>query len=580
MRVSFSDHIALLSLYLDAHSQITDAIESRLLTQRAMESARGADRRRLEQALGSAFASIAAPRELLRLHGQLAAAHLADGFEPAGGQSHALDPTALVVHAWQHWQRHRWPGRNVRLVHARTVYAVHLLRQLELLSLRIWDEDSPGNHLRSIQQLLDRLNGIIAPAALVRDARWLIQTAQGPLTRHLAPYFRIAAQVDDGLPLPERVEVHRAGAVLAGGHLRSQLRQRSRQSGRPSDDPEVLAIARNSNSMDAALLVRDLVSLLEAYESPRDEHRLALADAILQGLSADPDLLLTRLDLLGPCTAIEHLFVDRDEHGSARFTPMGDAHRQFLQRYSNLIGRLSAPLEQDAVNFDPSQRAYSPLGLVYGFCEDVVAAMAADGRAFGALPTGSSGLSLEDLFESRDDLDAKLARVAAWQPQKDDEGAPLTHTVEWAKTTFERTMRALRLRAAAGTTANASGCRDARLFVVVGSVSPDSQSEPLLPESVVRAQEHCVTSDLPRAMSSGATAFPRSQILADRGEGRFLASVESEGRWFGVSKTVLTMCTAQGNDALLTGVPPGAVDVLRLTCPDLLLDPLALSERK
>jgi len=90
-----------------------------------------------------------------------------------------------------------------------------------------------------------------------------------------------------------------------------------------------------------------------------------------------------------------------------------------------------------------------------------------------------------------------------------------------------------------------------------------------LPDGIVAAQEHCVTSDLQRALATGATAFPRGQIVTDRNEGRFLASAETDGKWFGISKVVLTLCTSQGQDALITGVPPAVVDLLRLTCPGL-----------
>src|SRR5204863_7473738 len=159
---------------------------------------------------------------------------------------------------------------------------------------------------QQIQALLDALNAAPAADALVRDARWLIQTAQGPLTRRLDPYFRIAERISSSFTTSGRLEIHKAGAVLTGGHLRSQLRLRAAEADRPADDPGVLATTRNSNSMDAALLVRDLVPLLGAYGTGND--RLDLADAILQ-VSADPELFLTRLDLLTPSTMIEDLFI-------------------------------------------------------------------------------------------------------------------------------------------------------------------------------------------------------------------------------------------------------------------------------
>ena len=80
-----------------------------------------------------------------------------------------------------------------------------------------------------------------------------------------------------------------------------------------------------------------------------------------------------------------------------------------------------------------------------------------------------------------------------------------------------------------------------------------------------------MTSDLNHAFASGGTAFPKSQIVNDRNEGRFLASAESDGKWFGVSKIILTACTSQGKDALITGVPAAVLDVLPLTCPGLLV---------
>ena len=89
--------------------------------------------------------------------------------------------------------------------------------------------------------------------------------------------------------------------------------------------------------------------------------------------------------------------------------------------------------------------------------------------------------------------------------------------------------------------------------------------------SRVPAQEHCVTSDVTRAFGTGAIAFPRSQILIDRNEGRFLASAEIDGKWFAVSKTVLTAVLGQGKDALVTDVPGPVIDILTVTCGELLV---------
>ena len=54
--------------------------------------------------------------------------------------------------------------------------------------------------------------------------------------------------------------------------------------------------------------------------------------------------------------------------------------------------------------------------------------------------------------------------------------------------------------------------------------------------------------------------FPKSHLLSDRREGRYLASVEQDGNWFAVSKVLLTACLAQGRDAVIAAVPASLVD--------------------
>ena len=274
MTVSFSDHLSLLAAFLDRRRQIIDDIEGRLLNVQGKATSQNRDRTHVERIISSCFFDTPGlPNTLSPLGGQLASAHLLDGFDPVRleRRSDQLDAVALVFRAYDHWDRHRWPGRNGRLALAQALYCVFILQQLELLSLRVWDDGnaSAGDRLREVQSLLDKLNGTTGSTVFLRDARWLIQTAQGPLTRHLQPYFRTAELISSSFTESDRLEIHKAGLRLAGGHLRSQLRYRAGETGRASDDPEVLAITRNSNSMDAALLVGDLVPLLEAYKDAR-----------------------------------------------------------------------------------------------------------------------------------------------------------------------------------------------------------------------------------------------------------------------------------------------------------------------
>jgi hypothetical protein len=150
----------------------------------------------------------------------LAAAHVADGFEAVllEGRSHQLHPLELIIRAYDHWEHHRWPGTGGRLTFARTLFVASILRELEHLSLRIWDDgaDLAPSHLETVQHLLDNLNAVAGSQAFVRDARWLIQTAQGPLTRRLEPYFRVADRISHSLSAADRIELHKAGATFSG----------------------------------------------------------------------------------------------------------------------------------------------------------------------------------------------------------------------------------------------------------------------------------------------------------------------------------------------------------------------------
>ena len=243
---------------------------------------------------------------------------------------------------------------------------------------------------------------------------------------------------------------------------------------------------------------------------------------------------------------------------------MGEEHLELLARYGELIRRLAESLKTDAMQFEPSRDAYSPLGLVYGFCADILSSMAQDALS----SQRPDGLSLEDLFVSGAAL-AGRARVEGWAGLSHGDAAsqPIEHSPEWAELMFDRLAHALDARTRSAD-ANASARASARLFIAPASLTTASPPEGVAP---VSAQEHFVTSDINLALPTGATAFPRSQIVSDRREGRFLASAEINGTWFAVAKVVLTTCTSQGKDAMITGVPDAVIDVLRLTCPELLV---------
>jgi hypothetical protein len=558
----FADHLALVDRFLDRRPAIVERIEHALLNVRDKDTSRRRDRPFFEQTFNACFFGLPdLPPELARLKGQLAARHLADGFEPVASENtfvNELDPLELILRAYEQWERSRWPGRSGRLSYAGTLYAVFLLRLLESLSLRIWDDGSATarDRLDHLQRRLDRLNEPGSPVFL-RDAAWLVQTSQGPLTKHLRPYLDVAARIAGSLKGPRGVAVHSAGARLAGGHLRSQRRYRAWMTGRPADDLENLAFTRTSNALDGALVVGDLVPLLEAYRAACVAHdedgRVDLADAILQGVSADPELYVTRLDLLAPYVTIEDLFIEHSD-GRWRRTPMGEHHRETRFRYEQLIGELAPSLIEDAQAVDPAGRAYSPQGITYGFIADVMSNMAQD----VLMGQSSFGLSLEDMFVSRGSLDAKLARAGQWAalPVRKSENQHFDCSAAWAVENYARLTAALAARASHPDRPNASDCRTTRIFVGQKSVGS------------VRVDEYCVTSDPSRVRPDGPAFCREPQILDDRSEGRYLASVRAGSGWFGISKAILTMFTSTGTDVGIDDVPD-AIDVLQLTCPAL-----------
>ena len=596
---SFRDHVALFEQFLARRSDIVGRIEENLLNVRGKETERIRNRAHFDRLLNDCFFAVPGlATELAHLQGQLAAAHLADGFEPIRLDKFSIefDPLDLVIRAYEYWNASRWPGRGGRLAWAEVIYSVFFLRQLEYLTLRIWDDGDAqaGERLEHLQNLLDRLNepdaGTGARPVFIRDVRWLIQTAQGALTKHLEPYFRIAQHISDSFTDSVRLGVQVAGVKMAGGHLRSQVCYRALETSRSIDDPENLAISRNSNSMDTALLLRDLVGLLREYdklcaaldqtsdqtpdETPNSSVRLDLADAILQGISSDIELFLLRLDLLAPATMIEGLVLEKGTDGHVQLSAFGRIHSEFLREYRELVGRLAARLKRDALLLAPQQGAYSPYGISYGFAADLLSSLASD-KLISPSSVWSS-LTFEDTFASSGSLDAKLARAKALAalPKRPGEQDHFYHSAEFAAHIFTSLVAALDARALRPSDPNLSPHRDARIYVSAES-EPAARPAEGLPPEIASANEYCFTSNPDPAPSDASsiarTALPLQQILTDRNEGRYLASAERAGEWFAVSKFILTMFLSQGTDGMLTGVPPSVIEILLITCPDLIV---------
>src|SRR5688500_16492228 len=392
----------------------------------------------------------------------------------------------MMIRVFHLWQQTRWPGRNGRVRYAHTLFNLYVIRCLELLSMRLWDagSDSAGDRLLQIQGVLDQLWSTTTAdqPVLVRDARWLIQMAQSPATDELGGYFEVAARIAESLSEDDRIEIHKAGVRMAAGHLRSQIRYHSMKKAVPFDEKSLVLSTRNSNALDFALLIQELVPLLEAYEhawhSEDGPKRLDLAGAICQGISPDPELFLNRVELLGAYSMIEHLFITTDREGHAAYTPMGRRHVQLLPEYEARIGRVAKRLHEDCPSFRPVAGTYSPYGVLYGFSTDLLEHMALK----TIQPDAVTHFALEDVFAGEDADAGKLAWVSGWRklPHLSREVEKLfDYPQQFAEDVFNRIEQALRKRASAGADAP---IQSGRLFIM----SEDAATASPIPDLPVR----------------------------------------------------------------------------------------------
>ena len=578
MQVPFHAHVELLQLFLAHRDEIVERVQGLLNAQRKPVQYLE-DRPLLSRHFEDCFfTTTGVTRDQSRLRGQLKEAHWASGFKPRespGVHNELVDPAEMTVRAFHLWRRTHWPGHSGRVRYAHTLFNLYLVRCLALLSMRLWDGGSSraGDRFSQVQSLLDQL-WKITPAnqpVLVRDARWLIPVAQSPTTDELTGYFEVAEQIA-AMPSEEhRTEIHKAGVRMAGGHLRSQLRHVSMQKGVSLDENSLVLRTRKSNALDIATLIQGLVPLLQSYEDAYeharhngdDRKRLELADAICQGISPDPELFLNRLDLLGPYSMIEHLFITTDRDGHVVYTGMGRRHVQLLQEYEGRISRLSKPLYDDCQHFRPVEGAYSPYGVLYGFSSNLIEHM-----AFKTLqPEDVPLFSLEDVFAvGKAD---KLAWVNGWRklPHIKPEVAKLfEYPQQFAEDIFARIEHALRRRVSDGEAKAA--VQTGRLFII-GEEEADSKMS-LIPDLPLR---YVRSSDVEIVAAHKADSYDQAHLLLGRLEGEFVVSYRTSGGWVAITKDILTEVLGAGHDAKIVGLPSLAVGKLRLMCPNLVILP-------
>jgi hypothetical protein len=551
--VPFQAHIELLHIFLARRDEIVERIQGLLNAQRKPIPYLQ-DGSLLSRHFEDCFFTLTGVADSQsRLRGQLEEAHWAGGFRPReipGLHNGPADPAEMTMRAFYLWRQTRWPGRNGRLRYAHTLFNLYVIRCLELLSMRLWDAEatSAGSRLAQVQDVLDELWRIRTAdqPVLMSDARWLIQMAQSLATDDLGAYFTVAEHIADTLSEEDRIEIHKAGVRMTAGHLRSQIRYYSTTRAVPFDDDSLVLNTRTTNALDFALLIQELVPLLEAYENAwhGDDslERLELADAICQGISPDPELFLNRVELLGAYSMIEHLFITTDPDGRAVYTPMGRRHVQLVQEYEARINRVAKPLSDDCSRFRPVAGAYSPYGVLYGFSADLMKHMVLK----AVQPDAVNHFGLEDVFVAGDANTGKLAWVSGWRKLphlKQELERQFDYPQQFADDIFDRIEQALRRRVSDG---EAGAVAQAGRLFLLAAHSPQADSKVLL-----------TPDEIP--------------LVSDRREGKFLLSYETPGGWRGIPKTVLTEVLGAGHDAKIVGLPPAAAGVLKLMCPQLVL---------
>jgi hypothetical protein len=577
-QVPFQAHLELLEFFLARRDDIVERIQGVLNAQRKpIEYLQ--DGSLLSRHFEDCFFTLAGVTHgQSSLRGQLEEAHWAAGFRPRelpGLHNGLIDPAEMMTRAFYVWRQTRWPGRSGRVRYAHTLFNLYVIRCLELLSMRLWDAgpSSAGDRLSQIQAVLDRLWTITSAdhPVLVRDARWLIQMAQSPATDELGAYFLVAEAITETLSRQDRLEIHKAGVRMTAGHLRSQTRHLSMKRAVSLDEQSLALTTRNSNALDFALLIQDLVPLLEAYEhawsSDDREQRLELADAICQGISPDPELFVNRVELLGAYSMIEHLFIATDRDGHVVYTPMGRRHVQLLQEYEARIGRMSKPLHDDCPHFRPVDGAYSPYGVLYGFSSNLMEHMALKTLQ----PDATTRFSLEDVFAGGDASTGKLAWVSGWRKLPHltrDVEALFDYPQQFAEDMFDRIEQALRRRVSGGeaNTVEQTG----RLFIVAGDDRQTDSKASLIPDLPVRYIE---SSDRQLVAAHKAEYCDEPRLLSDRREGKSVVSYKTPGGWVAITKNVLTEVLGAGRDVTVVGLPPVAAGVLTLMCPTLVILP-------
>jgi hypothetical protein len=241
----------------------------------------------------------------------------------------------------------------------RTVVAVvldyYFMYLLALLSLRVWDEGRPDEHLDAVDRLLELLQGTHGSGhRFADDAATLMLVATAHFELDDAAYDRLLERARH-LNQPHRAALGRVHAASLGSHLRF---------GFDVTYGRDLRNMRADNGVDYRWLLFALATLMDEYARIRRERvdgpaRAIVVEALLNGLSPDSGAFVAESpECLSP------LATERDE---------------FIAGFKEHRDELVAEFEP----FRPSDRLYSPLSFSFNFSHNVVKGIVVDSLLWG-----------------------------------------------------------------------------------------------------------------------------------------------------------------------------------------------------
>ena len=186
-------------------------------------------------------------------------------------------------------------------------------------------------------------------------------------------------------------------------------------------------------------------------------------------------------------------------------------------------------------------------------------------------PEAVTHLSLEDVFVGGDANSGKLAWVTGWRQLphlKPDVAKLFDYPQQFAEDIFDRIEHALRRRVSDGES-NAV-VQTGRLFILAAEDLQVDSRVSQIPDLPVR---YIGSSDREIVAAHKADFYDEPHLLSDRREGKCVLSYETPGGWVAVTKTILTEVLGAGRDVKIVGLPPVAVGVLKLMCPNLVMLP-------